>query len=640
MSLRLESEIDFGSRDLESDDRFSSVTQPEPPVPFYLSADSAPAGYAVRRPAWVPAVCLGMFLVASVLTLPLLGTLTPWYARFLDSAFVGSQRLLEGGGSLSFRPFVALLILCLSLFAAGTGRERCLLLLFSWTLYGTSLLAVDLVMTGVDAAWMPRPFSPAGGIVAGLVGLTVFMVAVFNCYELPSGVVVRTRLRRHRMKMQLLIISLVVLLGVAVFSFFRERYLSGLKLWLLGGLDSELVLFVLGMICLLLVLSARERRKKPASGPDLSVAFLIPAHNEAHRIGKSIQALDAAAEHYQRPCHLYVVDNASTDGTRAVAEQSLRQCNTLSGTVLECPTPGKSHALNWGLAKISEEIIVRIDADTVVIPSILTTIMPWFWDPTVGGVSGLALARADTPRWLFALRTIEVYYGVAFLRLAQSAADAIMVMPGVVASYRGSLVRELGGFGVGFNGEDADITMRIGRLGYRIVVDPGVEVYTEVPQTLSHLREQRQRWARGLFHMGSRNISCIRMGQGIRGLLMLPWAIVNASRRSVMIPLLLCALVVELLDPSVFSLREVSVVAGFVVGLQIVVICLLLAAYRQFGAIRFVPAYLLFRLFRAYIAFETVLTLRLRPWRKASGALHRAPKPRLSMGGLWYSYNK
>jgi hypothetical protein len=43
------------------------------------------------------------------------------------------------------------------------------------------------------------------------------------------------------------------------------------------------------------------------------------------------------------------------------------------------------------------------------------------------------------------------------------------------------------------------------------------------------------------------------------------------------------------------------------------VITLLLLAYRQFAVMPFVPAYLIFRMFRAYTAFETVLTLRLKP---------------------------
>ena len=222
--------------------------------------------------------------------------------------------------------------------------------------------------------------------------------------------------------------------------------------------------------------------------------------------------------------------------------------------------------------------------------------MPWFWDESVGGVSGLPLPNEHTPRWLYPLRIAEVYYGVAFLRVAQGAADAVMVMPGHdrrvpaqrwsrswAASRRASTARtptSRCASGVSATASSPTSTCASG---------------TEVPETLAHLREQRQRWARGLFHMAGRNMSTIWMRQGLRGLWVLPWSIFNASRRSMMIPILVCAaLVVELLDPSVFALREISVVAGFLVGLQLVVISVLLLAYRQFAALPFVPAFLLF----------------------------------------------
>jgi hypothetical protein len=78
-----------------------------------------------------------------------------------------------------------------------------------------------------------------------------------------------------------------------------------------------------------------------------------------------------------------------------------------------------------------------------------------------------------------------------------------------------------------------------------------------------------------------------------------------------MVPLLLCALTVEAIEPAAFSLREVSLVGGFVVGVQIVFVTTLLVAYRQFGAIPAIPAYIVFRLFRAFVALEALLTLRL-----------------------------
>lgn len=588
---------------------------PEPSRPHWWSADTTPEAFAVPRPLWLAPSFLLLFAGLSAAIVPALPTLTEWYAEAL-AVVTGRQRweLLAMGGSLSFRPFLALLILLLSVFAVGSWAQRLKLLLFAWTLYATTILAVDAVLVHFNDVWTPWPFAPLGGIVAGLTGLVVIIVTVFTRYRLPAGIRVLGRRRRSRIYLLVFLACVGLATATAIgFTWARDEYFDGLHVRFIGGLDSNVVIFLLALVTLLFAASATLEHRKPTHGPRLSVAFLIPAYNEGRDLGDCIRAIDAAAAGYPGGCKLYVADNSSTDDSAEVAWEALAQCRDVKGEVLLCSTPGKARALNVGLSRITEDVVIRIDADTIVPPSMLTTVVPWFWDPSVGGVSGLPLPNEATPRWLYPLRIAEVYYGVAFLRVAQGAADAIMVMPGMVAAYRRALIEELGGFAEGINGEDADITMRIGRLGYRIVTDLDVRVHTEVPKTLAHLREQRQRWARGLFHMAGRNMSTIWMRQGLRGLWVLPWSIFNASRRSMMIPVLVCALVVELLDPAVFALREISVVAGFLIGLQLVVIAILLLVYRQFAAVPFVPVFLLFRMFRAYTAFETLLTLRLKP---------------------------
>ena len=159
------------------------------------------------------------------------------------------------------------------------------------------------------------------------------------------------------------------------------------------------MLFLLGMVCVLAVWSALDRPSKPHEGPWLSAAFLIPAFNEAHGITETIRSIDVAAARYNARCDVYVVDNGSWDDTMEVARRVLDECPNLRGHVLQCPEPGKSHALNFGLLQIEEEVIVRIDADTLVEPSLLENVIPWFWDPSVGAVGGLPLPKRTAARW-------------------------------------------------------------------------------------------------------------------------------------------------------------------------------------------------------------------------------------------------
>lgn len=601
---------------------------PEGIVRHYLSHDTAPVGFAVPRSAWLAPAFLLSFVALCAAVVPALPSLTSSYADVVSAlARVPRRDLLPEGVWLSFRPFLLLLIVLLSLFAAGSLVARLKLLAFSVSLYALSVLALDVVLARAGGSWAPAPFEPVGGVAAGFAGLLAVIVSVLTRYRLPEGVRVKRRVEGSpAVALALMACVASALAATILFSYFRRRYFDDLHLRFIGGLDSELVIFLLSIVGLLFLVSRLNERAKPTEGPGLSVAFLIPAFNEAHSIGDTIRAIDAAAGSYGGFCRLYVADNGSEDGTAEVAATALARCASLEGIVLGCPPPGKSRALNFALSFISEDIVVRIDADTLVPPSLLETVVPWFWDPFVGGVSGLPLPRATTPRWLYPLRTIEVYYGVAFLRVAQAGADAVMVMPGLFAAYRRDALEELGGFAAGINGEDADITMRIGRLGYHIVTDRTVEVHTEVPENLAHLREQRQRWARGLFHMAARNMSTIWMRQGARGLWILPWSLFNAARRSLVIPVLLCAIAVEIMDPAVFALREVSVVAGFIVGLQLVVIAVLLLAHRKFAVLPFVPTYLLFRLFRSYVAFETLFTLPLRASASEHGAARGRPR--------------
>lgn len=107
--------------------------------------------------------------------------------------------------------------------------------------------------------------------------------------------------------------------------------------------------------------------------------------------------------------------------------------------------------------------------------------------------------------------------------------------------------------------------------------------------------------------------------------MLLPWSILNSSRRSLTMPLVVCALAVELADPAVFSMREICLVTGAVLSLQLAVIGVLLLSHRQFRALLTVPTFLVFRVFRAYVTLESLLTLRLRPSpRRPATRRHRA----------------
>jgi cellulose synthase/poly-beta-1,6-N-acetylglucosamine synthase-like glycosyltransferase len=581
--------------------------------PSYVSVDSMPRGFTARRSALVAPTFLVLYGGLSALVALAQPSLTSPYGWLLHTVSrVPLHSVLRPGSSLSVRPFVLLFIILLAAFGSGPLRARLRFAVVSILGYAAASVLIDAVLIDGRYFGLPSPLSQHGGIAAVITALLVLSSIIFTQYQLPEDVPVHPVRRRLWEELLLLLALIAAAVGLDAVST-SVRSSVQLKLPLVNGFSSTVVFFLLCLQGLLFAVGwLRQRTAEAADIPPVSVAFLVPAHNEAGSVQEVIRALDRAAERYDGPARLVLVNNCSSDDTAPIARRALARCNALCGEVVDCDIPGKAHALNYGLSRISEEIVVRVDADTLVEPNLLRQLVPHFALASTGGVSGLPLPRSDAPRHLAPVRLMEALYAVSYLRVGQGAVDGVLVMPGNMSAYRRALVAELGGFGVGFNGEDTDMAIRIGRLGYDVVTDRDIHFHTEVPATIGHLREQRMRWSRGIFHVTGRNRSCISRLQGSRGLWTLPWSFVNASRRSVMLPMLIAAGVAGLVAPGMISLRQVALIGGLVLGVHMAVVVVLLVSHRSPRALVSLPTYFAFRVFKLYVAFEALLTLELR----------------------------
>ena len=85
--------------------------------------------------------------------------------------------------------------------------------------------------------------------------------------------------------------------------------------------------------------------------PDVSV--IVPAYNEAHRLGETLQSLNGLKEINE----IVVVDDGSRDDTASVGE---KWADTVIRWEKNC---GKGYALDLGWRKAKGEFIVFLDAD-------------------------------------------------------------------------------------------------------------------------------------------------------------------------------------------------------------------------------------------------------------------------------------
>jgi Glycosyltransferase like family 2 len=581
-------------------------------IEYYLSADSAPRGYADRRPWWVPPAFLVSIAAASAALATGLSVLTRGYADLIGAVSGLPQRnLLRHEASVSLRPVLLAIIVIYILFSSGSVRDRLRVGLRSGVLYLGTCILVDTVLAANVGLHMPSPLTHRGTVISVGAAVIVVAVVVLTAYELPHDVVVIQERKRALTPIRVFLLVLLIAVGVTAATWTERRMvIRDSHVPLIAGLAATLVVLVYTLQVGLYIAARLRRKTPPRLTQPLSVSVIIPAFNEEYSIGAVLEALSASAARYRGRVDVTVVDNLSGDRTGDRARETLAHCPALGGRVINCPTPGKSYALNAGLAATTGDIVIRVDADTIVEPTLFERVVPYFYDPTVGGVSGLPLPRPDAPRILYAIRYLEVLYSVGFLRVAQGGADATLVMPGNMSAYRGDIARRLG-FGVGFNGEDTDMAVRVGRAGYQVLTDLDIRFFPEVPATVGQLREQRQRWSRGILHVAGRNISSIRMLQGVRAVWSLPWAVAGACRRAFTLPVFTGAGALAAVNPSTVTLREVALFGGIVMGMHIVVLIVISVRHRMWRLLPYLPLYLAFRLFKLYVALEAVLSLRV-----------------------------
>ncbi len=101
----------------------------------------------------------------------------------------------------------------------------------------------------------------------------------------------------------------------------------------------------------------------------MEIAFIVPAYNEEALIGRCLASIlrDIAASGCA--AEVVVVNNASTDRTRAIAAAFPEV------RVVDEPAKGLVQARHAGLMASSAELVANVDADTLLPPGWITTVL-------------------------------------------------------------------------------------------------------------------------------------------------------------------------------------------------------------------------------------------------------------------------
>jgi len=230
-----------------------------------------------------------------------------------------------------------------------------------------------------------------------------------------------------------------------------------------------------------------DNQPPPEVYPSLTV--IVPAYNEEKVISRTIESL-LATEYPKK--EIIVVDDGSKDRTLAIANMYSNKVK-----VLHKENGGKASALNYGIAYSSGEVIVIVDADTVVGMSSLKHLMKGFGvGKEIAAVAGNVKIR-NRVNLLTWCQALEYVGGIQIARRALDHFGSIAIVPGALGAFKKSALIGGGGYDKSTIVEDFDATIKVLKSGSVVQGSTQSTAYTEAPDTLRDFINQRKRWYRG-----------------------------------------------------------------------------------------------------------------------------------------------
>ncbi|MDH4219150.1 MAG: glycosyltransferase [Candidatus Aminicenantes bacterium] len=297
------------------------------------------------------------------------------------------------------------------------------------------------------------------------------------------------------------------------------------------------------------------------------ISIIAPAYNEEMGIIESVKSLLALEYPFYE---VIVVNDGSTDHTLEKLKKTFglkKSKRVFRKTIETKPIKGiyispsdpklvvvdkvngkKADAMNAGLNVSRYPLFCGIDSDSILEKNaLLKMARPFLEDPEktvgAGGIVRLSngckvkfgqIVEVGLPRNALARFQILEYLR-AFLggRIGLSMLKSILIISGAFGLFRKDIALQCGGYRTATIGEDMDLVVRIRKylheskipFVFRFIPDP--ICWTEAPETLKGLANQRNRWHRGLIESLLHSKKMIfNPRYGITGLFAMPFYVI------------------------------------------------------------------------------------------------------------------
>lgn len=219
-----------------------------------------------------------------------------------------------------------------------------------------------------------------------------------------------------------------------------------------------------------------------------SVCAVIAGLNEGETLHRTLETTYGTYPHLE----MVVVDDGSTDDMAEVA-YAFAQSHADVTVIKKPQRGGKSSALNCVLPYTQADIIICIDADSLLAENAIWEIVQPFQNPKVGAVSGSVVGRSPFRNLATWMQGLEYLRCIFVGRMFTSRTGILSIVSGAFGAFRRDAIQRAGGWDVG-PGEDGDLVLRLRKAGYQIVFAPYAQCLTNLLDDWWRLLKQRRRW--------------------------------------------------------------------------------------------------------------------------------------------------
>ncbi len=301
--------------------------------------------------------------------------------------------------------------------------------------------------------------------------------------------------------------------------------------------DSAMALFLISLVfpiyhmihALIIVKKKPDFQKSGIPMSEKPMSILVPCYNEETIINTAILGIDRL--NYQNYEYIFINDG-SKDRTFAVMAEMLDlelqkmkpkaylNFSPIKGVYRSRKNPrilvidklngGKADSLNAGISYASNDIVITLDADSILDEKALPTLNRAFDDRQLIAAGGTVhvlqgrkykkglLKPTLKVKAILKFQILEYLRGFYIYKSSLANADALAIISGAFGAFKKDVLIAVGGYRKTV-GEDIDITLKVqnyknNRNGLKVAYFPEAICYTEVPESWKDLYKQRIRW--------------------------------------------------------------------------------------------------------------------------------------------------